>query len=267
MLSRLLKYEMRGLWKSLFPMFIVILGVSILVGIAGRAVYICDLNSYNGIVIGLLSGFTALGILGIYGVVVASAIIIFYRFYKSVATDEAYLTFTLPVSIKAHLFARVISAFVFDFLLSAVLIVSLMLGSLIACGNITMVFDFIIDFADIFDILKGRWLLYGSELFVFGLIASFATISETYFAIVIGSMIAKKKKGGAAILFILLVEFVISLIYEFSAIIIVFNMFATSFTEAKLQFVIWFYIVLTAGLGTLAFFLSENMLKKRLNLE
>ena len=124
MFSKIFKTEFVKNAKTFLIIMAVVLGVSIVTGLlSSLSSYISGLYdsalsdpNFQGkempaIVIwlcvasGILTAFT---FPAVYGGHAALAIVLFVSFYKSVATDEAYLTFTLPASMKEQFFARLL---------------------------------------------------------------------------------------------------------------------------------------------------------------
>lgn len=106
MVKKLLKHEFMALSRMLVPMYIILLGLSLITRII--VIFENDSVIYNIIsgssiailVIGLLVG-------NIYTIV--SCII---RFYRNLFSKEGYLTFTLPVSVEAHIGTKLFTAMV-----------------------------------------------------------------------------------------------------------------------------------------------------------
>ncbi|MDL2293876.1 hypothetical protein LJC60_04510 [Ruminococcaceae bacterium OttesenSCG-928-D13] len=104
MLGKVMKYEFRACGRLLLPFFAMALILSGLIRLAFTAAPMVWAPLAE-----LLRGFATLG-----GVVVVIALVLFsfayvvVRFYQSMVTGEAYLSFTLPVKVSTHLTARLI---------------------------------------------------------------------------------------------------------------------------------------------------------------
>ena len=70
----------------------------------------------------------------IIAVVVASAILLMYRFYKSMVTGEGYLTHTLPVSTTSIIFSKLFVAFVWILVCGILVICSIITFTIINVG-------------------------------------------------------------------------------------------------------------------------------------
>lgn len=106
MVKKLLKHEFMALGRMLVPMYIILLGLSLItriIVIFENDSVIYDIISVSSIVV------LAIGL--VVGVIytIVSCII---RFYKNLFSKEGYLTFTLPVSVEAHLGTKLFSSVV-----------------------------------------------------------------------------------------------------------------------------------------------------------
>lgn len=104
MLNKVMKYELRSNGRILLPLFGLTLAISAVVRIIIELLpYLWEpvAQALRGIV------FT-MGVLMLVAVVTIATIIIVVRFYQSMATKEAYITFTLPVSANTHILGKTI---------------------------------------------------------------------------------------------------------------------------------------------------------------
>lgn len=106
MVKKLFKHEFMALARMLVPMYVIILGLSVLT----RTIVFFENDSIvydivsTSVIIMLCIG---IGV-GLVYTIVAGII----RFYKNLFSKEGYLTFTLPVSTQAHLLTKLFTAFV-----------------------------------------------------------------------------------------------------------------------------------------------------------
>lgn len=123
MLGKLLKYEFKATSRLLGLIYLVVLAVAAVTGILGRS-NIMSLSDQNGIVFGI---FTMIYIILIVAMIIITLFLIVERFYKNMLQGEGYLMHTLPVPTWMHVASKTISAFVWEVLAVAVLILSLVL--------------------------------------------------------------------------------------------------------------------------------------------
>lgn len=104
MLLKLLKYDIKAVWKIALTVSLISFGVAAMGG-ASYAAYINGIMSKSESPFVIVAFFGYLfSIFAISGACFTISIVVFSRFYKNLFTDEGYLTFTLPVSRnKIHL--------------------------------------------------------------------------------------------------------------------------------------------------------------------
>lgn len=123
MLGKVMKYEFRSSARLLLPMF----GLALLLSVVMRLVLLVVPYIWTPLGTVLTSFASAAGVLLPAAVVILSFVAVVVRFAQSMAGDEAYLTFTLPVKAGTHLMGRLV-----------VSTLSVVAGSLVAlaCGYI-----------------------------------------------------------------------------------------------------------------------------------
>lgn len=119
MLAKLMKYEIKASGRILLPMFGLSMGVSLLLRLV-LAIVPHIWEPLGNILLNLAS--TIGGLLPLLVFVLAFVFVV-ARFYQSLATDEAYLSFTLPVTVNAHLAARLVVALLYS--LAAIVVAAL----------------------------------------------------------------------------------------------------------------------------------------------
>lgn len=119
MLGKLISYEFRGIWK---PALVIVIIMAV-AGIAGAMAFstmiaLADAPSYgaaDGAVTSLvvvLMLFTVFAGFLVWAGVVALFIMVVARFYRTMFTDQGYLTLTLPVSSASLVLAKYLVAFI-----------------------------------------------------------------------------------------------------------------------------------------------------------
>lgn len=104
MVKKLLKHEFMALSRMLVPMYIILLGLSLIT----RIIVIFENDS---VIYGIISA-SSIGVLciGLVVGVIYTLVSCIIRFYKNLFSKEGYLTFTLPVSVNAHLGTKLFTA-------------------------------------------------------------------------------------------------------------------------------------------------------------
>lgn len=115
MLKKLIKHEFKATYRIFLPIYI---ALAALTGLACLAIRFID--DYSPALLQIASGFGIIVVvLGFMFVILSPFIFLAMRFYRTTATREAYLTFTVPADTKLILLAK----FIVSYLWSAVTII------------------------------------------------------------------------------------------------------------------------------------------------
>lgn len=210
MLFKLLKYDLRALYKYWWICAILSLGLSAVGGLSYNMISTkistlsLSLDAFMtvSIVISSIVGIF-LSIVGISGFMFATEIFVFIRFYKHFFSDEGYLTFTLPVKRSSLLNSKIISAFIVHLSTIAVIALDvcifLLLG--ISMTNLRLIGKSI---QNVYSILWGNMGDFNFAMLIIVLfIAALVLILTSHLFVLIcitfGSIIVKKGKVFAAI--------------------------------------------------------------------
>ena len=116
-----MKYEFKATGRLIGVIYLAVLVAAIVTGIIGR---FSDATIDNPIAFMI---FVAIYVILIVALIVITVLMIIERFYKNMLTGEGYLMHTLPVPTWMHVASKTISAFVWEIVAIAVLILSLVL--------------------------------------------------------------------------------------------------------------------------------------------
>ena len=217
MFLKLFKYDFKGLGRWMWPVMIGIGGAAVLgflntlfLGGTSRL----DTSSAGASVM-LMSavGGTALVAMALAAAVTVIFVLIFVKFYKSMVTDEAYLTFTLPVTPGQLIGAKFLASAVWFCFGGIALTLAgglMYTGAVIAGGE-----DFREAMAYLWeDVLD---MLAGNPLTVFLLVLAALTAAVRWYfqitgAILFGASVVRKNKALAAVGMIFAVNFVVNLL-------------------------------------------------------
>lgn len=104
MLGKLIKYELKATSRFFMPLFLAVLIMTPVT----RMLYSLDFfRGYLSIIPGF---FSVLYALLLAATAVVSFVIVIYRFYRNMVTDEGYLMHTLPVKPSLHIWSKTIVA-------------------------------------------------------------------------------------------------------------------------------------------------------------
>lgn len=275
-----MKYELRSVARIVLPLLIIFLCAAMLMSLGfmmeGRIFQFSEGSETDAALSAIFALTESLLGLGIVLLMVAINItvyiLIIHRFYMSFFTDEAYLTFTLPVTMDCHLMIKIVSMFVWNV---ATLVVTI-LGALIIFGGLTIGYTEQVQeafsyFSYIKEILQMHWQSasdnLGAQLVVTVLNGLTEYIFQSlliYFSITLGCMLFKKHRLLGAILSFFVINTLESWIRSiFQSLITGFGMTSGAVYLLQMIFSIVFMIV-----GMIALYLSTRyILQKKLNLD
>lgn len=118
MLGKLLKYDLKALSRVLIPVHLAAVAVTVVAcGAALTGYAVSELPSlaasdHAGPIMALAALVLVMGVLALACVAAATFVVILWRFYKNLFTDEGYLTLTLPASPAAQLGSKVLAGLI-----------------------------------------------------------------------------------------------------------------------------------------------------------
>lgn len=275
-----MKYELRSVARIVLPLLIIFLCAAMLMSLGfmmeGRIFQFSEGSETDAALSAIFALTESLLGLGIVLLMVAINItvyiLIIHRFYMSFFTDEAYLTFTLPVTMDCHLMIKIVSMFFWNV---ATLVVTI-LGALIIFGGLTVGYTEQVQeafsyFSYIKEILQMHWQSasdnLGAQLVVTVLNGLTEYIFQSlliYFSITLGCMLFKKHRLLGAIVGIFAVNAIYSLVSTIGSYILT---FFSLVSEVGYLVTTGLSIVLTI-IGTIAVYLGTRyILQKKLNLD
>ena len=280
MLLRLFKHDFRGLSRWMWPVMIGIGGAAFLgfinTLILGRAARI-ETNEQpvpgaQKLLITSVGG-TALVAMALAAAVTVIAVLIFVKFYKSMVTDEAYLTFTLPVTAGQLIGSKFLAAAVWALIGGAVIFLAFCLtgsGLLVSGGK-----EAAEVLGEMTDAVGEVMRDYPGEVFLFLLFVVSGAV-RTYFqitcAILFGASVVRRYKALAAVGMVFAVNFAVNLILSLAGVTymlpLIFGVdtgFAGS--DAGMRTVLLIQIAVNALLTAVFWWWSWRIAKKSVNIE
>ncbi len=277
MLLTCFKHDFKALSRTLVPA---------LIGIAGAAVFgflsaltfslteKSDAAQTGAALPGALNA-AAVGSLIVDGMLLAAVmtvivVLIFVRFYRSMVTDEAYLTFTLPVTAGQLIGAKFLASAVWFLIGSAALAIA---GGLIYTGAI------LAGGGDFREAMVDLWqevfeLLAENPLTAFLLIlCAVAAAVRWYFqitgAILFGASVVRKNKALAAVGMVFAVNFVVNLVTSFFPSLGLFALVFGFGGSYDFDMNIWLLVQtgISAILAAVFWWMSVRIAKKSVNIE
>lgn len=275
MLKKLLKYDLRAIFKYWWILAISSVGLSLVGGMCLYALTHFIDSDPNVIMIIIAALGIVATVIGLSAFLIVTEILIFVRFYKNFFTDEGYLTFTLPVKRSHLLNSKLIVTVAASLATILVLIVDVIM--ILAIGTP----DFFNSefwraigwfFGEAAKALGAYGVIYAIEIVLIGIFMSLSSILLLYICITLASIIVKKAKVIAAIGIYYgaytAVSFAVQMIYIFGLMFIG-GTFANIPETAMMGAVTLILLVLLAFVAALCvalYLLEYYLLDKKLNL-
>ncbi len=268
MLGKLLKYEIKATGRTFLPMYALLVVFALI-----NKFFLAVNNDYFKVPqIIAMSVFVVI----IVGICVMTLVVAIQRFNKNLLSDEGYLSFTLPVKVHTQIDCKMIVSLMWTALSVIVSMISIFI---MAVDQVTLQ-----KVREAFSQLNSAMNTVGAsgyvillEVLLLLIIGTLAGITSIYAAVAIGNMSSKHKLlagVGAYLGFGVIEQIVASFIFtSFGDSIRNYfeSLRATAASVAQVssavELVLLGVIVYTLVFGVAFYFLTEWMLRKKLNLE
>lgn len=276
MLGKLCKHELKATARWFLPLFLITL---VLAPITHLCLYFyTDIPNYLRFIPTMITfAFICMMIV----VAVATVILIIYRFYKSMVTEEGYLTHTLPVAPTTLILSKMLIAAFWS--VAGVLVIILALVILffdpesfakgwneIWPAIVSLYQDGISDMYLSAEpiITSGQVWLFTVELFVCLILGVFCNPLVFYASIAIGQLFTRHKVVGSFAGY-----FIITMAAQVLTTAVIIPL-TIEYTSAYMEFTFWHFnqfmviaLILSAASGIIMFFITNFIFKKKLNLD
>ena len=218
MLGKLIKYDFKAISRTLLPLLLGVFGATILACISMKVnMSLPDYGDTSQVIRAITGLVSGLMLFAIIASIFICVIVIFQRYYRNFMKDEAYLTFTLPVTSTQHLWSKLITAFIWEIICTIAIIVCALIFAVFGTSPDSFMNTAVINgigqgFSGLFGLLGGQGILYALEVIALMLVGSVFGIMQIFLAMTIGGMLAKKHKGLAAVGFYFAINIVVSII-------------------------------------------------------
>lgn len=260
MLGKVLKYDLKALCRYLIPLYAVLFGLGIMIRLLG----FFDNVSIIAIICGLM--IVALVVLSCLSFVLNGIFSVKY-YLENLFKDEGYLTHTLPVKKGTLLFSKVLASLVTFSMTALVLIISL----IVAFYQKGLFVDVVkVLNLSIYGMTVYEFLLF---MIVYGVIGYVATILMVYAAIAIGYSRSSNKLVSSVVwglIFYFVMEFLYLGLLGIIMIInptFISNLDNSVFMMKDLITFFSIFMVFTALIGGIYYYISYRFMDKKLNLE
>ena len=274
-MGKMFKYDMKSIWRPLFPFMLGMFGITLL-----GCLFCRYLNNFLGVEPDTPFAKILLGFSGVYMVILGlsfaafgliSIIFILKRYYENFFTDEGYLTFTLPVKASSLLSSKLVSGSISLIICEIFEAFCILVFVLLGMSSKGIIDEEVMDVVrELFSIAFSRdYIFITIELVI--LVMIFTVFQTGFFqlCITIGSIIAKKHKILASVGVYYGANFILSSVSNVIAIIFIFNAeyFDTMYEYIPMVHSTLLLICLVfAGASVGTYFLNKFLLTKKLNL-
>ncbi|MBS5145305.1 MAG: hypothetical protein KHY89_07335 [Butyricicoccus pullicaecorum] len=264
MFGKLMKYELKSLSKGLLPLYGAILIVAAINAVMMGTSAEINVDGWAQVTAIML--YTALCV----SVAVMTLIIIVQRFYKGLLGQEGYLMFTLPVPTWQLTCSKLLGASLMCILSGIVGITSvLILGAGTFVGP-----DFFAELREILTYIDGDSILFLFEILIGMLVDISASICQIYLAIALGHL-SNQHRVAMSIVWYIAINTVLTFI---GAVLTNVTMNAPGVTDfifgaifnsgiSNVHEFMWIGIAISAVQGAIFYFITNYVLKNKLNLE
>ena len=269
MVGKLMKYEIQSYFRKLFPFQMGIIGIGIVIRII--QFFEADTEAYDL----ALSSSIFLYVIACIFLYFMTLCLVILRFYQNMFKREGYLSFTLPVTVNQHIFAKLLVAagtFIATAAATVISMVIAMAGEVLVevgkAGNYIL--------KKIIEFTQGNFALYAIEIFVALFVALFASILLFYACMTLGQL-SKKNRGLLSVgiffgyyIVCQIISTVITSVISMAAIARKLDWlgeFIAKNLYTSIHIAICLYIIFTVIMGIVYFIITKLIIQKKLNLE
>lgn len=204
MFRKLCKYEFKSMARTLAPIYLAVIAVSLVnalmlgASFSGGYIQSAVFGSFWSRLVGVLHGvslFVYFGVMVALGVL--TLIVIIQRFYKGLLSDEGYLMFTLPVKPWQLIAAKGTAAFVMSLASGLTALVSILILAVGAAGPADLIRTLTSPYlwSQIGHILSAypAWPVFVLELIVLIIVSGLAQLYHLYCSMAIGHLTSKHR--------------------------------------------------------------------------
>lgn len=282
MLLKLFKQDFKASARFGVPLLIAIAAMTILgcistvvtVGNAGAETFETATNApFEEMLIFFGMGGLVLISFALAGAAAVMAVLLVVRFYRSTVSDEAYLTFTLPVTPAQILWSKLFNTVVWSLFTGLALFLAgaAILGTGVTAAGVAE--DFVNTFGELFAFLHSTVGQSGLTLFLCCLLGAATFVSSylmVFMAITFGAVIVRKHKALAAVGMIFVINFITSGITSVMQFVLLGDFTIKSVMYDGVFALNNFLIsstVLYAATAVIYFLVTRYMMDKKLNLD
>ena len=263
MLGKLLKHEFRATGRIMWPLYLILLVLSVCANLSIR-----QFNSADSRILSILGGLImAAFVISIIGVFVMSFVLMINRFRTNLMSNEGYVMFTLPVSVHQLIWSKIIVSTVW--FVATFLAVSL--SGVIVSFRVAYATEFISSLQELFRQLTAYYAFNGAAFLLEALVLVFLGCTAIcllfYAAMAVGHSFANHKIL-LSVAFFFVFQFAAQIVGSISAFSL--NGLGANWClepVGAIHAVMGLSIVCTLIYSAVFYVITAFMLKKHLNLE
>jgi len=290
MFLKLLKHDMRSVWRFWWFTIPVYAIMTVLGTVSFRTLTtFASQMDVNPSAFSLLTVFVAyiffmVSFIALSFCLLITEILVFFRFYKNMFTDEGYLTFTLPAKRSTILRAKTVNSYFWIAL--SIMMTAAGYTAMFVIGMPTKWGEFPINL----EIFKGLWmvvrslfetmgvwtLVYAAEAILILLISVFFMVALIQFCLTFGAMIVKKAKLLVGIAIYWVVNQALAMVIQFfvwiigiasgTSFVMIWAAVGVQATFALIAIFIMILCIAMLIVSLTLYFTTRNCLERRLNL-
>ncbi len=274
MLGKLLKHEWKSIWKIPTLLIVILLVVTAAVGVSFNfPIWESDMEGLELLVVMLFMLFYALLVGASIGVMLYLAV----HFYKSMYTDEGYLTHTLPVTPRQLLVSKILPATAWVYLSGFAVLLAVMVFTGMLMVEVkptdTTLLEFInslreeikLAYMDLWHDGMSSFLI---SLLVMAIVSGFSSVMMIVASITIGQMVSKHKILGSIGAYFG-INMVVNIISTFAMMPIMAEIFSVNESNVFefFSFACTTSTIVAVIITIVLYIISELILRKKLNLD
>lgn len=261
MLGKLFKYEMKASGRLLLPMFLVLIALSIMDRI------ILGLDFFKGTLAVVPGMITFLFVLACIAIAVFSSIIVIYRFYKNMVTDEGYLMFTLPVKPHQLINSKLIAGSLWV-IISIVVVIAALLLDFGTLAKADVFWDGLKQLMSEFrDIMGNQRFVFFIEMIIAIIISIPCSILQVYVSIALGQLFSGHKILGSVVSYVVLTTVLQIITVIIMVVVSLITQDSPEDIKLLTKVIMPLTLVISLAFAVLCYWLTNFLFNKKLNLE
>lgn len=278
MLKKLLKKDIQATARTFLPMILGFVIVSVLAKILFEAGIMSSVlnknyvNETNEFMVIFSVIFLVLYIFYIIAFYILTYVFIVQDFYKTMVSEQAYLTHTLPVKTNALIGSKLMIAIFWQFIVSLLICLSLLL---FAVGHMPYIpwSEMFVAFYDVLGVSPAEYIIF---IIVCMMIGAFSSPLMLYASVAIGHLFGKHKIMGAILSYlgiytVMQIICTIALIgfgYSFTASLMIPNSAVNNVFYSKFfNSYMWFAVIFSIITSVIFYYITNYIMSRKLNLE